>query len=122
MFGGHQQWETGENGETPALAFTRPLRRPRALRPRADRARQPPPLGEPGPEPGIARAHDRARRALVAVGLEARGSVGPGSVGPGSLTTLELRVLEVARGLGASPELILLDEPLAGLSRAGVEL
>jgi branched-chain amino acid transport system permease protein len=62
------------------------------------------------------RARQRARAALAAVGLDARAEVVPGG-----LTTLDLRLMELARCLATAPELILLDEPLAGLSRDGVE-
>ena len=62
------------------------------------------------------RARQRARAALAAVGLDARAEVVPGS-----LTTFDLRLMEIARCLATAPELILLDEPLAGLSRDGVE-
>jgi branched-chain amino acid transport system permease protein len=67
-------------------------------------------------EAGAGAAAARADRALAAVGLDSRGDVAPGG-----LTTLELRLMEIARCLAAGPELILLDEPLAGLSRDGVE-
>jgi ABC-type branched-subunit amino acid transport system ATPase component/ABC-type branched-subunit amino acid transport system permease subunit len=58
-----------------------------------------------------------ARAALARVGLGARGDVLP----PG-LTTLELRLMELARCLATRPRLVLLDEPLAGLSKDGVEI
>jgi ABC-type branched-subunit amino acid transport system ATPase component/ABC-type branched-subunit amino acid transport system permease subunit len=64
--------------------------------------------------PGAARA--RASAALAAVGLESRADVVPGG-----LTTLDLRLMELARCLATAPDLILLDEPLAGLSRDGVD-
>jgi branched-chain amino acid transport system permease protein len=63
---------------------------------------------------GAARA--RAHAALAAVGLEARADAVPTA-----LTTLDLRLMELARCLATGPRLILLDEPLAGLSRDGVE-
>jgi branched-chain amino acid transport system permease protein len=62
------------------------------------------------------RARDRALGALAAVGLTARTEQLPGA-----LTTLELRLMELARCLASAPDLILLDEPLAGLSRDGVD-
>jgi branched-chain amino acid transport system permease protein len=61
-------------------------------------------------------ARQRALGALAAVGLEARADLVPSG-----LTTLDLRLMELARGLATAPDLILLDEPLAGLSRDGVE-
>jgi ABC-type branched-subunit amino acid transport system ATPase component/ABC-type branched-subunit amino acid transport system permease subunit len=64
--------------------------------------------------PGRGRA--RALNALGAVGLDARADDLPGA-----LTTLDLRLMELARCLASAPDLILLDEPLAGLSRDGVE-
>jgi branched-chain amino acid transport system permease protein len=63
-----------------------------------------------------ARARARAVGALGAVGLGPRAAVLPGA-----LTTLELRLMELARCLASAPDLILLDEPLAGLSRDGVD-
>jgi ABC-type branched-subunit amino acid transport system ATPase component/ABC-type branched-subunit amino acid transport system permease subunit len=62
------------------------------------------------------RARERALAALAAVGLTGRA----GDL-PGALTTLDLRLMELARCLASAPDLILLDEPLAGLSRDGVE-
>jgi branched-chain amino acid transport system permease protein len=62
------------------------------------------------------RARHRALGAHAAVGLTARTEQLPGA-----LTTLELRLMELARCLASAPDLILLDEPLAGLSRDGVD-
>ena len=62
------------------------------------------------------RARERALAALGAVGLTGRAETVPGA-----LTTLDLRLMELARCLASAPDLILLDEPLAGLSRDGVE-
>jgi ABC-type branched-subunit amino acid transport system ATPase component/ABC-type branched-subunit amino acid transport system permease subunit len=68
-----------------------------------------------GGSPDHARA--RATEALARVGLVDRVE----SL-PTGLTTLELRLMELARCLATSPTLILLDEPLAGLSSDGVEV
>ena len=68
-----------------------------------------------GGSPDHARAS--ARAALALVGLAERADMAPTG-----LTTLELRLMELARCLATSPRLILLDEPLAGLSADGVEL
>jgi branched-chain amino acid transport system permease protein len=66
------------------------------------------------------RSHDAARlRALAA--LERTGLSARADVLPGQLTTLELRLMELARCLATEPRLVLLDEPLAGLSAEGVE-
>ncbi|HSL50614.1 MAG TPA: branched-chain amino acid ABC transporter ATP-binding protein/permease [Candidatus Deferrimicrobiaceae bacterium] len=64
-----------------------------------------------------AAARERARASLGQVGL-----AGQADTLPAGLTTLELRLMELARGLATSPRLVLLDEPLAGLSADGVEL
>jgi ABC-type branched-subunit amino acid transport system ATPase component/ABC-type branched-subunit amino acid transport system permease subunit len=62
-------------------------------------------------------ARERAQAALGRVSLvEQAGAL------PARLTTLELRLMELARCLATSPRLVLLDEPLAGLSAEGVEL
>src|SRR5262249_30557632 len=58
-----------------------------------------------------------ARAALGRAGLADRAAGRPG--GP---TTTELRLMELARCLATAPRLVLLDEPLAGLSADGVEL
>ena len=62
-------------------------------------------------------ARERARAALEMVGIVDRADAVPTG-----LTTLELRLMELARCLATSPKLVLLDEPLAGLSADGVEL
>jgi len=67
-------------------------------------------------EPALAAARARALAALAAVGLRSRVDALPGG-----LTTLDLRLMELARALATGPDLILLDEPLAGLSRDGVD-
>jgi ABC-type branched-subunit amino acid transport system ATPase component/ABC-type branched-subunit amino acid transport system permease subunit len=63
----------------------------------------------------------RARTSALAA-LEQVGLADHGDAMPTGLTTLELRLMELARCLATSPRLILLDEPLAGLSTDGVEL
>jgi branched-chain amino acid transport system permease protein len=68
-----------------------------------------------GGSPDHARASSLA--ALDLVGLADRADVVPTG-----LTTLDLRLMELARCLATRPRLILLDEPLAGLSTDGVEL
>jgi branched-chain amino acid transport system permease protein len=60
-------------------------------------------------------ARERARAALARVGLADRVDVLPTG-----LTTLDLRLMELARCLATAPRLVLLDEPLAGLSGDGV--
>jgi branched-chain amino acid transport system ATP-binding protein/branched-chain amino acid transport system permease protein len=63
-----------------------------------------------------AAAYERAREAIRRVGLAGRESR-PAS----SLTTVELRLMELARALAAGPRLLLLDETLAGLGAAETE-
>jgi len=60
-------------------------------------------------------ARELALQALAFVGLESHADRPP--VG---LTTLDLRLLELSRCVATGADLILLDEPLAGLSRDGV--
>jgi ABC-type branched-subunit amino acid transport system ATPase component/ABC-type branched-subunit amino acid transport system permease subunit len=64
---------------------------------------------------------DHARVSALAA-LELVGLADRADVVPTGLTTLELRLMELARCLATRPRLILLDEPLAGLSTDGVEL
>jgi ABC-type branched-subunit amino acid transport system ATPase component/ABC-type branched-subunit amino acid transport system permease subunit len=66
---------------------------------------------------GLADARGVARDALTRVGMLDRADGLPGG-----LTTLELRLMELARCLATSPKLVLLDEPLAGLSTDGVDV
>jgi branched-chain amino acid transport system permease protein len=68
-------------------------------------------------ERAVARARAEAVAALARVGLADRA----GAL-PGGLTTLELRLMELARCLATAPRLVLLDEPLAGLSTDGVDV
>ena len=60
-------------------------------------------------------ARAMARSALAQVGLSDRADALPTG-----LTTLDLRLMELARCLATAPRLVLLDEPLAGLSGDGV--
>jgi len=65
------------------------------------------------PNPAVASA--RAEEVLHAVGLEARAQTEAGS-----LTTIDQRRLEVARALGTEPQLLLLDETMAGLTHTEI--
>jgi ABC-type branched-subunit amino acid transport system ATPase component/ABC-type branched-subunit amino acid transport system permease subunit len=65
----------------------------------------------------VGRGQATARATLTRVGLAGRAA----SL-PGGLTTLELRLMELARCLATAPRLVLLDEPLAGLSADGVDV
>ena len=67
-------------------------------------------------EPHDAAAYARALEAIAAVGLAGREE----RIGS-TLTTVELRLLELARALAARPRLLLLDEILAGLGAGEVE-
>ena len=68
-------------------------------------------------ERGADRAQMVAAAALARVGMGDRAGLLPSG-----LTTLELRLMELARCLATSPRLVLLDEPLAGLSADGVDV
>ncbi len=65
------------------------------------------------PNPAVASA--RAEEVLHTVGLEARAQTEAGS-----LTTIDQRRLEVARALGTEPQLLLLDETMAGLTHTEI--
>ena len=66
--------------------------------------------------PDDAAAYAAAHEALARVGLSAHSAV-PAS----ALTTLQLRLMELARAICAKPKLLLLDEILAGLGAQEVE-
>ena len=68
-------------------------------------------------ERGADRARVVAAAALAQVGMQARADLLTSG-----LTTLELRLMELARCLATMPRLVLLDEPLAGLSADGVDV
>lgn len=60
---------------------------------------------------GVARARERAGRVLDLVGLSVFADQGPGSLPYGYR-----RRLEIARALATEPELLILDEPAAGMN------
>ncbi len=66
--------------------------------------------------PNDALAYDRALRALQQVGLERYADAKAGS-----LPAVHLRLMEVARALASKPQLLLLDEVLAGLGGGEIE-
>jgi ABC-type branched-subunit amino acid transport system ATPase component/ABC-type branched-subunit amino acid transport system permease subunit len=68
-------------------------------------------------ERAVGRARAAAAGALARVGMAERAELLPSG-----LTTLELRLMELARCLATAPTLVLLDEPLAGLSADGVDV
>ena len=68
-------------------------------------------------ERAVGRARAVAAGALGQVGMADRTDLLPSG-----LTTLELRLMELARCLATAPTLVLLDEPLAGLSADGVDV
>jgi len=67
-------------------------------------------------EPDDAKAIALAREALARVGMADRATVLAGG-----LTNVELRLMELARALASRPQLLLLDETLAGLGSQEVE-
>jgi branched-chain amino acid transport system ATP-binding protein len=64
---------------------------------------------------GVRRAMERARAALARVGLEGRAATAAGSLSHGDKRRLELAML-----LAADPRVVMLDEPMAGVSAENV--
>lgn len=67
-------------------------------------------------EPDDERAHAAAREAIAQVGLEEYSEALAGG-----LSTMQLRLMELARALASHPKILLLDEVLAGLGAQEVE-
>jgi len=65
---------------------------------------------------GVRKAMERARASLARVGLESRASTAAGSLSHGDKRRLELAML-----LAADPRVVMLDEPMAGVSAENVE-
>jgi len=63
-----------------------------------------------------ARAADRARRGVVAAALRDCGLGGLGGVDPARLAVGQQRLLQVARAVATGADVLLLDEPAAGMS------
>ena len=63
----------------------------------------------------VAHADEDAAWAAAAATLDKVGLAHRAEVLAGNLTSVELRLMELARALAGSPKLVLLDEPLAGL-------
>jgi len=69
----------------------------------------------------VASATDREAEALAVAAIDRVGLGTSRDKIAGGLTTKELRLMELARALAASPTLLLMDEPLAGLGHTEVE-
>ena len=67
-------------------------------------------------EPDDGRALKAAREALARVGLSVQAEAPAGG-----LTTVELRLMELARAIASRPKLLLADEPLAGLGQKEID-
>ena len=70
--------------------------------------------------PAVARM-EKQRRDIAADSLKLVGLEGKAAELAGNLPAGERRLLEIARALGTRPELVLLDEPAAGLNNAETE-
>jgi branched-chain amino acid transport system permease protein len=64
---------------------------------------------------------DHAARAAAHAALEQVGLTPRAEAVAGALTNKELRLMELARALAGRPRLLLMDEPLAGLSRQDID-
>jgi ABC-type branched-subunit amino acid transport system ATPase component/ABC-type branched-subunit amino acid transport system permease subunit len=69
----------------------------------------------------VAARDDRAALAAAREALERVGLAAHADAVAGSLTTLELRLMELARAIASRPKLLLADEPLAGLGAQETE-
>ena len=69
----------------------------------------------------VAHADDRSALAAAREALERVGLAGHADAVAGGLTTLELRLMELARAIASQPRLLLADEPLAGLGSQEID-
>jgi branched-chain amino acid transport system permease protein len=69
----------------------------------------------------VAARDDKAALAAAREALERVGLAAHADAVAGSLTTLELRLMELARAIASRPKLLLADEPLAGLGAQETE-
>jgi ABC-type branched-subunit amino acid transport system ATPase component/ABC-type branched-subunit amino acid transport system permease subunit len=69
----------------------------------------------------VAARDDKGALAAAREALERVGLSGKAQTVAGALTTLELRLMELARAIASRPKLLLADEPLAGLGSQEIE-
>ena len=69
----------------------------------------------------VTESDDEKALRMASAALDARGSRGSRNETAGTLSNHELRLMELARALASRPQLLLMDETLAGLGRQEVE-